>query len=111
VITTTPREVSWDVVAVALERGGWSCFCPPTSVAAVKTKVSKIARRLRIRLVTAYDQGRFIAVPEIAGRCDVRRSRPGTEAMERRALQDVALLQQTIRRLMAAHTLGGTLRA
>lgn len=105
---TTPRDVSWDIVATAMAAGGWSCFCTPEQAAATATKARKIARRLRMRVHTIYEDGRFFALPKIEGRCCKPRAGVRREADD---LAIVAQLQDTIRRLMAAHAVEGTLRA
>ena len=105
---TTPADVSWDIVATAMAAGGWSCFCSPEQAAGVATKAHKIARRLRMRVHAIYEDGRFYALPRIEGRCCKPRGGARREADD---LAIVAQLQDTVRRLMAAHAAGGTLRA
>lgn len=103
IVTTTPRDVSWDIVATALQRGGWACFAPAPEHDAVAAKARKVARRSGIRIEILAEDGRVFALARIQGRCGVHRgSREGTpEGVERRDLEAVADLQRTIRVLMA----------
>jgi hypothetical protein len=91
IVTTTPREVPPDVIAVALATGVWACFAPAHDLDAIRVKVQKIARRRGIRVRCHAEGGRVFAVPVIGGSCGG--SRRGTT---RREADDLAIVAELI---------------